>query len=61
MLNKNKNQFTMNIKVQEKEKLIKYTKENIQYIKEIYEKNIDIMNSYGINYEQFVIFCYLYK
>lgn len=51
----------MNIKVHEKEKLIQYTRDNIEYIKEIYEKHINIMNYYGINYEQFLIFCYLYK
>jgi len=45
----------------EKDKIKKFCKENEEYIREIYNKHIDYMKYYGIEYQQFVIFCYLYK
>lgn len=44
----------------EKDKLIKWVKENNQNVKEIYKKNIEYMNYLNILYDDFLIFCYLH-
>lgn len=45
----------------EKDKLIKWVKNNNEKVKEIYKKNIDNMNYFNISYQDFIIFCYIYS